>query len=109
MGKIQINFCSNENRFTEDHRIAPSCSMWVINHDRSWLEPWRFLSYGMVHNNLIHLVLNSTLQLFFGIPLELSNGWWRIALTYLSGIFLGGVGREVWNSQSIPLAGASGN
>ena len=108
--KILDEFASlNANYITDDHKIQPSCSVWVINPDRGWLEPWRFLSYGLVHNNLAnHLVINSILQIFFGIPLELSNGSWRIALIYISGIFLGGVGRQVVPHSKVPLAGASG-
>ena len=101
---------SNKHYFVGKHNIEPSCSMWVMNPDRSWLEPWRLLTYGFVHNNFKeHLLVNSILQLFFGIPLELSNGSWRVALTYLSGIFLGGVGREAFPHYDIPLAGASGS
>jgi membrane associated rhomboid family serine protease len=59
----------------------------------------------------MHLVSNAISQLFFGLPLELSHGSTRIALIYLSGIFLGGLGREVTAEESLivrPLAGASG-
>ena len=84
------------------------CSMNVLNPDRVWHEPWRFLTYGFVHNNLIHIVNNSMCQLFFGFPLELSHGWWRVALIYLSGIFLGGVCRQIAQQSTQPLAGASG-
>ena len=94
--------------FTENMELSPMCSMHVINHDRVWYEPWRFLTYGFVHNSLGHLVNNSVSQLFFGLPLELSHGWWRVALIYLSGIFLGGLGREISNHKEVPLAGASG-
>ena len=82
--------------------------MYVINHDRIWQEPWRFLLYGFVHNNAAHLFSNMGCQLFFGLPLELTNGWWRVALIYLSGIFLAGLGREVTYHQPNVLAGASG-
>jgi len=46
--------------------------------------------------------------MFFGLPLELSHGWWRVALIYLSGIFLGGIGRQIAQQSPQPLAGASG-
>ena len=86
--------------------------MHVINHDRIWIEPWRFLTYGFVHNSLHHLVVNAICQLFFGLPLELSHGSRRVALLYLSGIFLGGFGRELTDhsrhGRHAPLAGASG-
>ena len=84
------------------------CSIHVINHDRIWYEPWRFLTYGFVHNDLGHLVTNAVSQICFGLPLELSHGSRRVALVYLSGIILGGLGREMSNHNRVPLAGASG-
>ena len=45
---------------------------------------------------------------FFGIPLEMTNDSWRIAIVYISGIFLGGLLRETFSSHNNPLAGASG-
>ena len=84
--------------------------MWVINNDRIWLEPWRFIGYGFVHNSDYHLIGNIVAQLFFGLPLELSNGSQRIAFVYLSGIVLAGLGRESTGGlcNDVPLAGASG-
>ena len=84
--------------------------MYVINPDRTWTEPWRFLTYGMVHNNGEHIALNVVCQLFFGLPLELSHSSWRVALVYLSGIVFGGFGRELLKPNShIVMAGALGS
>ena len=89
--------------------MPPLCSMWIINNDRIWLEPWRFIGYGFVHNTYLHLAGNVVSQLFFGLPLELSNGSIRIAYVYLSGMFLAGLGRVMTTDRSSkPLAGASG-
>ena len=89
--------------------MPPLCSMWIINNDRIWLEPWRFIGYGFVHNTYSHLAGNVVSQLFFGLPLELSNGSIRIAYVYLSGMFLAGLGRVMTTDRnSKPLAGASG-
>ena len=82
--------------------------MWVINNDRIWLEPWRFIGYGFVHNSYSHLAQNVLSQLFFGLPLELSNGSRRIAYVYLSGMFFAGLGRVIMSDSKMPLAGASG-
>ena len=87
---------------------SPICSVFVINPDRVWGEPWRFLTYGMIHNNLEHILTNSFCQLLFGISLEMTNNSWRIAIVYISGIFLGGLLRETFSSHNNPLAGASG-
>ena len=90
------------------HKISPMCSIHIINPDRSWYEPWRFLMYGFVHNSLFHLLGNAICQLCFGLFLELSHGSTRVGMIYLSGIFLGGVGREAFETSERPLAGASG-
>ena len=82
--------------------------MHIINPDRSWYEPWRFLTYGLVHNSLMHLFVNAFSQLIIGLPLEFSHGSFRVGMVYLSGIFLGGLGREIFKPDQ-PLAGASGN
>ena len=84
------------------------CSMHIINPDRSWYEPWRFLTYGLVHNDLKHLLLNVFCQLFFGLFLELSHGSRRVGGVYLSGTFLGGIGRQIFCKSKTALAGASG-
>ena len=88
--------------------MSPMCSMYIINPDRSWYEPWRFLMYGFVHNSFKHLIGNVICQLVFGLFLELSHGSTRVGIIYLSGILLGGVGREITNEGQRPLAGASG-
>ena len=83
--------------------------MYIINHERIWYEPWRFLTYGFVHNNWGHLISNVVSQIFVGVPLEITHGWLRIAMIYLSGIILGGLGREKFSSHNErSLAGASG-
>ena len=87
--------------------------MFIINPDRTWLEPWRFITYGLVHNTWIHLIGNILWQIMFGLPLELSNGSISVASVFLSGIFLGGLGRELNRflfgiGKNVPLAGASG-
>ena len=87
---------------------SPMCSVLAINPDRVWREPWRFWTYGFVHNNHEHIIANTVCQLFFGIPLELTNDWWRVALVYLSGIFMGGLLRETISNNITPLVGASG-
>jgi len=56
----------------------------------------------------MHLIGNIICQLVFGVFLELSHGSTRVGIIYLSGIFLGGVGREISNEGQRPLAGASG-
>ena len=41
--------------------------------------------------------------------MELTHGWLRVAMIYISGIVLGGLGREMLSEHDKkPLAGASG-
>ena len=80
-----------------------------MNPDRIWIEPWRFVTYGFVHNNHQHIFINLFCQLFFGIPLELSHSSWRVAAVYLSGIMFGGFGRQILEDPKSALAGASGS
>ena len=56
----------------------------------------------------MHLMGNVFCQLFFGLFLEFSHGSTRVGIIYLSGMFLGGFGREIFNETERPLAGASG-
>ena len=83
----------------------------MLNPDRIWCEPIRFLTYGFVHNSFSHLLGNVFTQLFVGLPLEFSHSSWRVAIVYISGIVLGGLGRVVLtdteNAVNV-LAGASG-
>ena len=83
----------------------------MLNPDRIWCEPMRFLSYGFVHNSINHLLGNIFTQLIIGLPLEFSHSSWRVAIVYISGIVLGGLGREMLTDTKNPaivLAGASG-
>ena len=82
--------------------------MYIINPDRIWREPWRFFTYGFVHNDGRHLAYNLISQFAIGFPLELANGWKRIAIIYVSGIILGALGREITGHTQKPMAGASG-
>ena len=94
--------------FLGDAYLHPWCSVHVVNPDRVWYEPWRFLMYGFVHNSVEHLMTNIITQLIVGLPLELSHSSWRVAFVYLFGIIYGGLGREIADDSDVPLAGASG-
>ena len=84
------------------------CSVLVINSDRTWIEPWRFITYGFVHNSWSQFLLNVTCLLVFGLPMELSHGSISVASVFLSGIFLAGLGREIVSNNNKPLAGTTG-
>ena len=69
-------------------------------------EVWRFLTYIFLHKGYYHIGLNLALQLLVGIPLEMVHGWWRVALLYLLGSIMGGLGHTLTDVE-LPLMGAS--
>ena len=92
----------------EEIKHSPMFSLFEINPNKTWLEPWRFITYGFMHNSWSHLFKNMSWQIAFGLPLELSNGSIRVGSVFLSGIFLGGLGRELATHTGANLTGASG-
>ena len=68
---------------------------------------WRFFTYIFIHVDIWHLLINLSLQLLVGAPLEMSHGTPRVASVYLCGVFSGSLSTSVLNS-SVYLAGASG-
>lgn len=75
-----------------------------------WLDGafWRFLSYGFLHGNLMHLLANATCLLAWGIPLERLLGAWRFMLLYLGAIVAGGLASVFTRDDVFVLIGASG-
>jgi rhomboid-related protein 1/2/3 len=51
--------------------------------------------------------MNTIVQIFLGISLELVHGWWRVSLIYLSGVLAGSLGTSFCNPNT-ELIGASG-
>ena len=87
--------------------------MWVLNPDRQWIETWRFITYGLVHNNGSHLVHNILGLLMTGWTLEYYHSSWRVVIIYITGIVFGGLGRlnpvtSLYSLPDTPLAGSSG-
>ena len=52
-------------------------------------------------------MFNLLMQLFIGIPLEMSNAWWRVGLVYTGGVIFGSLGTSTFTPHDT-LAGASG-
>ena len=91
------------------------CSKWVLNPERRFLDPWRFLTYAFIHKDFWHLMSNVIGQMVLGFSLEASDtgnhATLRVALIYLAGIIFGAVGRINPITLAIPrtpLVGASG-
>ena len=54
---------------------APVCSLLIYSPVRR-AQAWRFLTYQFTHVGLQHVGFNVLMQLFVGLPLEMSQlGW----------------------------------
>ena len=90
------------------------------------LKAWRYIGYSFVHAGMEHILVNMALMILVifynqmkiraelkvypfqvGIPLEMTNSWWRVALVYSIGVVSGSLCFGV-TSQGFFLAGASG-
>jgi membrane associated rhomboid family serine protease len=60
-----------------------------------------------VHDSNSHVLINVAFELLVGLPLEMSQGTWRVALVYLTGVAAGSLGSSCFE-PSVNLAGASG-
>ena len=87
------------------------CSKLALHPERRWQEPWRFLTYGLVHKDYSHLVKNIVGLVIAGMILEYYHKSWRVFLVYLAGVVVGGIGRinpVATNTPLTPLVGSSG-
>ena len=86
------------------------CSKWVLQPERRYIEPWKFLTYCLLHVNGYRLLINVIGQLILGFNLEITHSSWTVSLIYILGAITGGVGSKATNSKNdlSPLLGASG-
>lgn len=54
-------------------------------------EPWRLLTYSVLHSGLIHLAFNTMMLVWLGPMLERAYGWWRFLAIYVAGALGGSV------------------
>lgn len=54
-------------------------------------EPWRLLTYSVLHSGLVHLVFNTMMLVWLGPMLERAYGWWRFLAIYVAGALGGSV------------------
>ena len=69
-------------------------------------EGWRLITYGVLHGDVSHLVGNTVMELFLGIPLEMVHGW-HVALISVLCVLGGGV-TTLWADPWKPVVGSSG-
>lgn len=74
-------------------------------------EYWRLFTFGFLHGNLTHLLLNTTLLLLVGPIVERRAGSARLLLIFLSASVASGGGilckHQLWPAQGVSV-GASG-
>ena len=85
---------------------APLCSQWIFNPEKR-AQVWRFLTYSLVHSGFGHIILNVTIQLIVGLPLEMAHGSLPVAAVYLVGVVSGSLATSCWEPK-VYLTGASG-
>ena len=90
--------------------VRPLCSMWALQPERRYIEPWKFLTYGVTHVNGYRFLNNLIGHLVLGYSLEISHSSWLVVLIYFLGVVTGGVGSKATSKEDelSPLLGASG-
>lgn len=88
----------------------------AMSPEALWRRPWTIVTYSLLHNSGMHLLLNLLLLWLFGtLQLRLS-GWQQFVWSYLGGAVVGGVAFLLFTSilrasgvllLGLPLVGAS--
>lgn len=86
--------------------IGKTAQVFIYNPSKRH-EAWRFLTYMFVHIGYLHIIVNLTIQLVLGIPLEMVHKWWRVLLLYFAGVIAGSLATSITDPR-VRLAGASG-
>uniref|UniRef100_A0A915C7X3 Peptidase S54 rhomboid domain-containing protein n=1 Tax=Parascaris univalens TaxID=6257 RepID=A0A915C7X3_PARUN len=84
----------------------PLDSIFIFRSDMK-RQLWRYICYAFVHAGWWHLIFNVSVELFIGMPLEISVGTLRTSLVFISGVFAGSLVTSIFE-QSVSLMGASG-
>ncbi|KAK3921026.1 Protein rhomboid [Frankliniella fusca] len=79
---------------------------FVWDSSRMFSEPWRTLSYAMLHSGQMHVSLNVAVQTIVGSPLEREQGALRVAGVYFGGAVYGALVTGVV-SPALLMVGAS--
>ena len=65
------------------------CSKLALHVERRWQEPWRYLTYALVHVHVWHMLKNIAGLLMAGMILEYYHSSWRVCLVYIAGVIVG--------------------
>src|SRR5699024_12202046 len=60
----------------------------------------------LLHSGLFHLLMNMVAQLYWGLPLELVYGWWRVTVLYVLGAVCASLAGSLAGTKA--AVGASG-
>ncbi|XP_004530405.1 protein rhomboid [Ceratitis capitata] len=69
-------------------------------------ECWRYITYTLLHSDLMHLLSNVSLQCFIGVCLESEQPRWQVALIYAAGGVAGSL-VTAYTQPELSLLGAS--
>ena len=70
-------------------------------------DPWRYITYSLVHKDVEHITANLILLLCLGLVLEMVHGCWRVGLVFFSGVLAGSLSAYCFDRQ-YGLIGCSG-
>ncbi|XP_036329514.1 protein rhomboid-like [Rhagoletis pomonella] len=77
--------------------------MHIPGHPKDF---WRYFTYTLLHSDLIHLLLNVSLQCMIGFCLESEQGHWQVAVIYFAGGISGSLA-TAYTQPELSLLGAS--
>ncbi|KAG8282580.1 Rhomboid- protein 3 [Homalodisca vitripennis] len=101
--------------YSPDHRMR-STVLYLIDSSELFqlllyspdhrLQPWRYVSYMLLHLDTTHLLINLGIQTVLAIPLEAEQGFLRTALVYILGGLAGSLGTAVLDPE-LSMVGSS--
>jgi len=84
-------------------------TLFVVNSDCNdfRLELWRSWTYQFSHASIVHIMVNTVMLIFVGLPLEGFHGHWRIAAIFSCGVVGGAIAHALALPHSLSLSGMS--
>lgn len=70
-------------------------------------EPWRVLTYGLLHTDFLHILLNMVWMTYTGWNIERALGRANLALIFFLSVYVGGM-LSMFLTPGVPSLGASG-
>jgi len=101
-----IDLATSQGQPVTSSGPSPICSSLIYDPYRRY-EPWRLITYTLVHSGYLHIATNIIVQLLLGLPLEIVHGPLRIGVIYVAGGLSGSLLTSITDPEQF-LAGASG-